>query len=152
MPTPDIPRYYRRALILPVVLSVAGWVITELHVNPRPWLGDSWWANAADTLAWTGLFAVIPYALFVVIAWVFFRPEGAHAHRRMAALAPAMIAVSLAAIIGLIGVARGYGQGALSGAAIVGGYAFAIGTVHSLIVIAVVELVAAVAGRGEAQE
>ncbi len=149
VPTPNISLYYRRSLLLPLVLSVAGFVVVEMLPNPTPWLGQSWLASVADTLAWTGMFAAIPYALFVLIVWVFFRPEGVHAHRLMAALAPVIIAVSLALIMAVIGVVSGDWRGALGGAALLGGFALAVGTVHCIIVIGVVELVAAFVSRGE---
>ena len=149
VPTPDVSLYYRRALILPVVLSVAGAAVAEKVSSPTPWKGESWMATVADTFAWTGFFAAVPYALFVLIVWFYFRPEGAQAHRRMAALAPAIIASSFALIFAVLALLHGDWRAAMGLAEFFGGFAFAVGTVHSLIVIGVVELVAAVVSRRE---
>ena len=148
MPTTvDVSRYYRRALILPVVLSAAGFVVVSVLPMPPVGQRDSWLRRAGDLLSWSGLYAAVPYALFVAIVWVFFRPEGAKAHRTMAALAPVLIALSVALVIVVVGVVRGDLRGALGGAALVGGIALVVGVVHAAIVIIVVELVAAVGTR-----
>lgn len=152
VPTPDIPLYYRRALILPIALSVAGFAVREMLPDALPGHGDGWLASVTDTLAWTGLCAAVPYAVFVLVVWVFFRPEGAVAHRRMAALAPTIIALSLALLFGVPNLFRSGWRDALGAAALFGGFAFAVGTVHSLIVIAVVEVAAVLVRRRESPQ
>ena len=94
-------------------------------------------------LTFIGIFALLPYGIFMAIAWRFFRPEGTAAHRRLAVLAPPCIAVSvgLATALGTIVQYGWVGVPLISGFFAV--YALAVGYFHAGIVIAVAEASAA---------
>jgi hypothetical protein len=143
----DDGRYYRYAAFLPVGLTTAG-VLAALAIPEKsPSLFLRGVLAIGSGLAFMGFFALVPYGLFMAIAWHFFRPEGTSAHRRLAILTPLYIAIACSVIVTLFNLSDiGWAEMPVA-IALFGAYPLGVGYFYAVLVIAVAESSAAIARR-----
>jgi hypothetical protein len=139
----DVGRYYRKAALLPVALTVAGFVaaLATPKSSPNPLLAGI--HDVGVYLTFIHIYALLPYGIFMAIAWHFFRPEGTAAHRRLAVLAPLYIAVSVGLVAALVTLVQVGWLGVPIISGFIAAWALAVGYLHAGIVIAVAEASAA---------
>lgn len=135
----DVARNYRTAAFLPLVLTLAGLAGAKWLPDPSPNHFVELLHAVASIFAFIGVFAMVPYGVFMAIAWSFFRPEGAAAHRRMAIRAPLIIAVCVGLAAAVSVILERQWDAIPMGFALFGGWALGVGYLHAGIVIAAAE-------------
>ena len=94
-------QFYRRATGLPFgVLITAGVFVAAARLLPDNRLLQSIGPFASVALI-ASAYAAVPYAVFLVIVWLWLRPSGEAAHRRIALVAPPCIGFPTAVVVSL---------------------------------------------------
>lgn len=128
----DVPTYYRRAMLAPVLLCSAGVFFAPLtNVRFSHLLQDIGGYFAIIALA--GFFGAIPYGLFVAVLWYVVEPRSERQFRAAAWLAPLVVSAlfSVGSYL-LLGWPSGSGEpawfvvGSLSAPGLLFGYALVV--------------------------
>jgi hypothetical protein len=126
--------FYRKAAWLPVVVPViAAALAAALEMSGLPRVPP--WTRVVDTLlfvAFSGVFSLLPYGIFVAIVMLSLQPSEEKGYRRITWLGPSMIALPFAIVCtlflrqqgGWIGMVRSFAMWGLLALAV--GYAYAL--------------------------
>ena len=92
----DADVFYRRASLAPFVATLAAVAVIAIGTLVTNTMPFGVLSGVLLGLAVAGIIGAVPYALFLIIVWKFFRPSGETAHRRLALAAPVLIAIPFA--------------------------------------------------------
>src|SRR5437868_5346929 len=98
--TPE--EFYRRSTIVPLLGMVPSFALGLFSIKGihNPVL--RFLAGLPATLFFVGAFAAIPYGVYLLVVWRFFRPESEWEHRRIALIAPLAIAAVFVVLVSIL--------------------------------------------------
>jgi hypothetical protein len=130
-------RFYLSALLLPLAVTSAAHLVSawESRISPQS-LGAL--GGIAVVVVFIGFFAIPPYLIFLLVVWTRFRKAPGPVLRRIALIAPLLIAAAFAPVFGFAGGWTDF-RTFLTGAAVGAAWALAVGYTY----VAAIELVRA---------
>lgn len=129
--------FYRRAAWLPVVVPVIAAALAAALEMARPASVPPWTRVVVDTLlfvAFSGVFSLLPYGIFVAIVMLSLQPSEEKGYRRITWLGPSMIALPFAIVCTLFFRPQGGWIGMVRSFAMWGQLALAVGYAYALLI------------------